>query len=166
MKFFKRTLLTIPLLLSMGTVSASVNYSLMVNLRNGDCHKYEAQEKPKVKFTDSGVKVTSFTVTAEYEKEDFESFWFRMEDTGDTTAIQEIFDTTKEQNITIKYLDAQTVRVSANNEEGIVYLHNLNGLTVLSESLVDGSVVISLSNLPSGIYILSINNQSVKIYKK
>lgn len=88
--------------------------------------------------------------------------WIFSKDTADTSAWSGIADaSTSTENIAVT---AAEVELSGLPADSSVTIHDLNGRSLYSTQC-EGDCSISLLPYPSGIYILTVNNRSIKIQK-
>lgn len=61
---------------------------------------------------------------------------------------------------------SSTVNIAGVPEGAIVNVYGADGSAAASASATDGTLTIDLSDIPQGVYIVSVGSQSVKILKK
>ena len=83
---------------------------------------------------------------------------------NDASAIGEL----ESVKLRLRYTGSDKVVIEGISADADVRLYSTNGTLINgSVATVNGQVVISLSSLPKGIYIISVNkNQNIKINKK
>ncbi len=143
-----RKILSGLLIICAALTSYAEGHSLRLLLKNGNVETYVLSKKPVVTFEAGDVVIKSDNLTASYARADVESFSF----IENTSSIRDV----KDREIIYSY-DGSVFRCP---DSGITVC-NLNGIVLTS-----GKDEVSLSSLPSGIYIVVVNNKSVKITKK
>lgn len=164
MKHFK-LLALIALLLVPSVVMAEESTStvLVVELQDGDVHCYEAKKKPIITFNNDAVIVTTGTSSFEYAKNVFSRMFFKKQEIE--TGINDVVANYHRPSITFRYIDDETIEVLT-ELKGLLRMYNLNGQLVATKNVTNGTAFISLSEIPSGIYLLNINNQTIKFCKR
>lgn len=161
MKLFKLlaflAILTIPSIAS----AEGIVPALVIELKDGSVHRYEATEKPIVTFSENAVVISTGIASSEYSNDEFARFYFQEA----TSSIEEIAVEEPQPTITIRYIDEQMLQVSAECD-GQIRVFGINGALVLTETLCNGTAIIDMSSISAGIYIININNQSIKFRKK
>lgn len=121
--------------------------SLKLTLQNGAEQTYMLADKPVVTFQGEKVLIASEKLSSEYPRSDVKSFSFAD---VSTNAVE---DTVQD---TLYIYDGSNFS-SPGNE---IAVYNLQGMKV-----ADGRDNISLTSQASGIYIIKVSNQTIKIRK-
>lgn len=158
MKLFKLFAFLV-LLLTPGAIFAEA--VLLVELQDGSIHRYEAEKKPIVTISDKALVISTPSTSVEYAKEDFARLFFEQQ----SSSIDDVSITKNKPTLLVRYIDNETLEVCTDCH-GLLRLFNINGSLVNTENVTDGSAIIDLSAIPSGIYLLNISNQTIKISKK
>lgn len=164
LKLFALLVLTWSTSVAMGA-QEKVQVTLIVELQDGTMHCYEAQEKPIVTFSaDASVVITTGNSTlVEYAKDEFALIYFSEHK---STKVDEVTVEAKKPVLTIRYVDGETLEVLTDCK-GMLRLFSISGNMVKSQYMTDeGSAIISLTDVPAGIYLLNISNQTIKIRKR
>lgn len=144
-------------------VNAQNEYStIVVETRSGTTLELSLRQKPEVIVSEKEFIISCGDNITSYLHEEVRKFYFKP------YTPTEIERTTKEQVIRIEYLDDSKIVISGTMGTEKVRLYTLNGQNINSQSINNGErLTISLSSLPSGTYILNIDNrQSFKILKQ
>lgn len=130
--------------------------ALNLTMKDGTIHSFLLSEQPTVTMADDYLVITlSDNSTASYDLYQVSKYTF-----GSPTGIS-------------KVLSSEDISLSGDNiifqgvTNGKVTVSSLSGARVdagVSESA--GNTVVSLSSLPSGVYVVKVNNAVIKISKK
>ena len=152
------------LLLSFLTATAVGMYAdqfeiLVVKLKNGTETEFFLKDKPQVRFEGTDLKVTSSLGDTSFALADVLRFTYtKREGTG----IDEIIDNKKGIGIQDGVLVISQLEAGTN-----VSIYSLDGkLLRQSNAQHAGTFRLSLSELPSGIYLVKIDNVTYKITKR
>lgn len=157
----KRLLFLFIILLTAYNVQSTTKNYLVVETTNGDMYSFGFSDEPIITFEKQSMKIKSKGDSHSFEISDVKEYTFS--ETEKTTGIENV--------------QANELRINndANGQviiEGIqpnskVRLFSIDGKEHMSNiSTSDDRVHINLDSLPKGIYIVSVNSKSFKIYKK
>ena len=144
-------------------VQAQNEYStIVVETRSGTTLELSLRQKPEVIVSEKEFIISCGDNVTSYLHEEVRKFYFKP------YTPTEIERTTNEQVIRIEYLDDSKIVISGITEAEKVCLYTLNGQNIDFQPINNGDrLTIPLSSLPSGTYILNIDNrQSFKILKR
>jgi hypothetical protein len=159
MNHFNLLLLILLAFLTNISVKAADNTEvLQLQLTNGQTVTFQLKEKPEITFQEEKMLIVTTNDSAEYPFSEVAGFNF----VNQVTAINELTD--KELQIHTNGNGEWTID---SKQSTAVRVYNMSGkLTKASISRVGNSTFISLSNLPSGVYMISIGNHTIKTVKK
>ncbi len=165
MRILRILLLTMALLSTATNVWADgVNYVMKITLSDGTVDKYFVYDRPKVFLTGDSVHVWTKVLSTSYSADAVVCYTFEETATG----IGEVSDDEDADGITFEYLDGETVIVGGLSADDTIKVFSLTGSE--AGALIDrydAGADISLRNLSSGTYIISINNsKSIKVLKR
>lgn len=152
-------LLFIVLLTAYNVQSATKNY-LVVEKTSGDKYSFDLSDEPIITFNNQIMQITSKSDSHSFEISDVKEYSFS--DTN-VTGINEV------QPNELRIINDANGKIVI---EGIqpnskVRLFSIDGKEQMANiSTSDDRVYINLDSLSKGIYIVSVNNKSFKIYKK
>lgn len=142
----KHFIIALGLMLSSATAFAGTT-ALKVTLANGTDETFLLSEKPVITCSGTDMIIRTSSLTASYPRTDITSMTFAR---NAHTDIRKVTD-----NITYAYCD----NVFTCNGQNIS-VYNLQGVCVAS-----GSESVSLQDLPAGIYLINVNNKTIKIFR-
>lgn len=137
------------------------NDCLVIELKSGGLRYFQLAKKPIVTFNGDEININGQDFSTTFDK--VKAFRFEP-DTTDEVKSPEI---QKEIKKTFRYVDGQTVILSGltGNERFSVY--SIDGKRVQPDIEYNtDNVAIGLGSLPKGYYIIHVDHQSYKIYKK
>ncbi len=141
-----------------GTRAAQVE-TLVVKLKNGSETAFFLKDKPQVKFEGTNLKVTSSAGDATFALADVLQFTY---DKRDTSGINE----TVTEPTGVIFKDDVLV-VSQLKVNAVVSVYGLDGILVRQwKAPHAGTFRLSLSELPSGLYLVKVDNITYKIMKR
>ena len=159
MNIFRKTFLLLCLMIVAQTASAA-DKLLVIETTDGTKTVFSLSANPEMTFNGQtmlfnvGAQSHSFEITnvAQYYFED------------DVSAI----DGLESVKLRLRYAGSEKVIIEGISPHADVRLYSTNGTLINgSVATANGQAVISLSSLPKGIYIISVNkNQNIKIHKK
>ena len=156
----KRKILTVLLLLSWLMAMADEPKSrLVVWAKDGTKTYFDLAENPKTTFKDNDLVITSESMTVNYPLEQVLRYTYELVSTG-------IESISLEKTVRISQRgDALTLE---NLKPGTaVSLYTVDGKCVMTHTIGDSrSVTISLSDRPSGVYIVKASNVTYKMLKR
>jgi hypothetical protein len=156
----KQRLLFLSLLLTctVGAYSDDQVSTLIVTTKSGAETSFFLKDKPQVKFEGTDLKVTSSAGDATFALADVLRFTYAMRE---ASGISETLD--PETGITFK--DNMLV-ISQVKQDSFVGVYSLDGKLVRQFTLQhSGTFRLSLSELPSGLYLVKAGNTTYKITK-
>lgn len=153
----RRKLLALMMLLGIGTIShAQDNYKLVMWLADGSKTDIELSQLPQVKFENDKVMVTSSVLDMEYDAEEVLRFTYERS-TGEDAGLAEGIASVQDGRLLFHGVTAADQ----------VSVYSANGTRVpVSIVSANGNHSLSLSSLPSGVYILKVNGKTSKFTKK
>ena len=141
-----------------GTRAAQVE-TLVVKLKNGSETAFFLKDKPQVKFEGTNLKVTSSAGDATFALADVLQFTY---DKRDTSGINE----TVTEPTGVIFKDDVLV-VSQLKVNAVVSVYGLDGILVRQWKAPHAGIFrLSLSELPSGLYLVKVDNITYKIMKR
>ncbi|SEM85283.1 Por secretion system C-terminal sorting domain-containing protein [Prevotella sp. ne3005] len=141
-----------------GTRAAQVE-TLVVKLKNGSETAFFLKDKPQVKFEGTNLKVTSSAGDTTFALADVLQFTY---DKRDTSGINE----TVTEPTGVIFKDDVLV-VSQLKVNAVVSVYGLDGILVRQwKAPHAGTFRLSLSELPSGLYLVKVDNITYKIMKR
>lgn len=144
----KRVLLSMFVLLCQIVVFAEGS-ALLVTLSDGSTAGYLLSEKPTVTFGESTLLIKSSEASTEYNRSDVKRFTFVD---ADVLGIDPL-----SKGSTVFEYKNNTVRM----EGAPIIIYRVNG-----ELIKKGIGTVSIEDQPSGVYIIKMNSQSIKVVKK
>ena len=133
---------------------------IIVELVSGKKVEYRLSEAPKLTYDGKTIALTTDYVKVEYMPSEISKV-----KTGNVSVSSGI-DELKVRQETIK-LDAGYIRLTGFAKGETVRIYTLDGVLTTSYHISEeGSLVIPISSLPSGISIIKANQQTIKITKQ
>lgn len=132
-----------------GAQATAGNVALQVMLNNGKAEVFKLEEKPAISFSPDEMLISTSSLSSSYPRTDVQTMMFL--DNVATTARPSLSDDS------VSYSYENGVFTCAGHE---IAVFNVNGERV--ETSRDS---ISISSLPSGVYIINVNGRSIKIMK-
>ena len=133
---------------------------IIVELANGQKVEYRLADNPKFVFDGQTIKLTAEGVAVEYTPSELAKV--TTGEVENVTGIEEL----KSQQGDIK-VEAGFARLSGFTAGEAVKIYSIGGSLVATHYVEsDGSLVIPISSLPSGISIIKTNQQTIKITKR
>lgn len=162
MKRKKKFLLLLGLI-SMGVINGYAQDKvpgIIVESANGQKVEYKLSDNPKFVFDGQTITLTADGVKVEYIPSELAKVM-----TGEVEGATGIVET-ETQSGDIK-VEAGFVRLKGFNAGEAVRVYSVSGTQTASyHTSTDGSLMIPLSSLPSGISIIKTNQQTIKITKR
>lgn len=145
------------MLLGIGAVShAQDNYKLVMWLADGLKTDIELSQQPQVQFENDKVLITSSVLDMEYDAEEVLRFTYERS-TGEDAGLVDGIASVQDGRLMFHGVTS-TDKVS---------VYSANGTRVpISIVSADDNHSLSLSSLPSGVYILKVNGKTSKFTKK
>lgn len=156
----KRVLLLIMMACAclMGKAEESTT-NLVVWAKDGTRVAYALAEQPKVTFTETDLVITAKGVEVNYALANMSHITYDM---GDNTSIRDL-----KTGKTSFHMTGETLLFPALSANSTVMIHTLNGASVFSKTVLSsGEYSFPLSNLPAGVYLVTVNGLTYKILKK
>lgn len=162
MKYFKISILVFFLFIlgQVKTFSQDKVKGIIVELNSGKKMEFRLDDHPKFVFDGQIIRLTADGVQVEYAPLDFMKLTMG-EVSNVSSGIEE--DTSTQKDIKV---EAGFIRLNGFNVSDAVTVYSSNG-TKLAEYRIgrDGSFVIPISSLPTGMSIIKANKQSIKIIR-
>lgn len=152
-ELMRKLLLTI-LVLCCCLLAKAEDKTLMITFSDNTTQTFVLSALPQISMANDKMTITTASATAEYDLYKVKTFTF-----GTSTGIQNIG--------TDVSFSTQGDRIIVSGTDAQVRLFAIDGKAVSATPVrTDGHTVISLSELPKGIYIINVNGKSVKISKQ
>ena len=149
----KKIALSLLVALSCISAKAADGKSLFVSFNDGSKIEFALSTLPKVTFGNDKMTVTSTATTASYELRKVSTFTY-----GTTTGIKQV------ENNKFAFEGDRIIVDGTHNQ---VSAYALDGKAVSLSSIITGDkTIISLDSLTHGVYIIKINNKSIKIARQ
>lgn len=126
---------------------------LTIQVNNNDEQSIELATIQKITFEDSNVLITTTEGTVTIAQSDLQKLFF----SATPTAIKTLPGKAKGLVVSAGTLTA--------NGNGLLYIYNASGV-LQHMAMVEGKARISLSNLPKGLYIISLGGETIKVTHK
>ncbi len=150
----KKIALSLLVALSCISAKAADGKSLFVSFNDGSKIEFALSTLPEVTFGDDQMTVTSTATTASYELKKVSTFTY-----GTTTGIKQV-----EINNKFAFEGDRIIVEGTNNK---VRAFALDGTAVtLSPILAGDKTIIPLEELTHGVYLIIINNKSIKVARQ
>lgn len=158
-----RTRLIFLILLSISFASLKANdkcaLCISVHSKDGSNVLYALEEKPKITFTDVDLIITTKGAEFSYPLKDMARLTYKNKEVTD---IKKLYD--DKASFT---LDGESIIFPCLKAKDIVSLCAINGTLIFKKFIsTDGEYAFSLSDMKSGVYIVSINELTYKIAKR
>lgn len=137
---------------------------VVVAFRDGGFIQYTFDERPNVSFDENNVIISTSDASALYPFSSVKEIYFDQINSGNSIA-----DMPEDLNtIVFNYSNKNAVVISGMEHGDIVSVYAINGILLgRQKGNENGHAEINLADLPSGVYIINVNNkQSIKIQKK
>jgi hypothetical protein len=153
-------LLFFSMALSMTPMFASENKALIVELQSGSQTTFFLSEKPVLTFANHVLKIVINQESCDYEISNVKYFYF----SDQSSDVQQL----KANNVNIVYQSKDKVVIEGVSENDQIQIYSAKG--IMQKGIVGrngNNVEVSLSALPTGVYLISVQNkQTIKIFKK
>ena len=150
----KKIALSLLVALSCVSVKAADGKSLFVSFNDGNKIEFALSTLPEVTFGNDKMTVTSTATTASYELKKVSTFTY-----GTTTGIKQVEANNK--------LAFEGDRIIVDGTTNKVRAFALDGTAVtLSPILAGDKTIIPLEELTHGVYLIIINNKSIKVARQ
>ncbi len=148
------------LLCLISTIWADTSKSLIVESVSGEKFSFLLVNSPELTFSDRTLFVRDNTQTKSIEIDNVLQYYFTSEGT-DISSVE------SKLNIRLNYDTNGNVVVEGFDQPAQIRFYSVSGLEYSDcVSVTYDKAVVSLSSLQKGVYIISINNQQIKVYKK
>ena len=159
-----KTILSIIYFLMIGTIYGYAEdkvLGIIIELTNGKKVEYRLADNPKLAFDG-----TTIVVTAEGVKLEFTPSELKNVTMGQVENVSSSIEEVAISHGSAELIDG-VVRLSGFKAGEEVGIYSAGGIQYAKYNLAtDGSLIVSLSSLPSGISIIRINKQTIKISKR
>lgn len=131
--------------------------TLVIWQKDGTAMDVELYTQPQVQFANDKVYITSSVINLEYDANNVLRFTYKGKDTGISFPKTEA-DYTQEGDRLVFHGVLSTDKIA---------LYKVNGIRVPASFICNGTdAILSLSSIPSGIYVLCVNGKTSKFTKK
>ena len=155
----KKLLTVLFLFIGFSAMAEEIKNYLVVWSKDGSKAAYALIDKPKVTFTETDLIIFTKGVEVNFPLDDMYRFTYEVRD---ITAIRDL----KTNEVKFK-IDGESLLFPSLKANTIVTIRSLNGIQVFKKELqVAGEYSFPLSNLNSGIYLITVNSLTYKIIKK
>ena len=150
----KKIALSLLIALSFISAKAADGKSLFVSFNDGSKIEFALSTLPEVTFGNDKMTVKSTATTASYELWKVSTFTY-----GTTTGIKQV-----ETNNKFAFEGDRIIVDGTNNK---ISTFALDGKAIkLSPTTAEGKTIINLNALTNGVYIIKINNKSIKVARQ
>ena len=150
----KKIALSLLIALSFISAKAADGKSLFVSFNDGSKIEFALSTLPEVTFGNDKMTVKSTATTASYELWKVSTFTY-----GTTTGIKQV-----ETNNKLAFEGDRIIVDGTNNK---ISTFALDGKAIkLSPTTAEGKTIINLNALTNGVYIIKINNKSIKVARQ
>lgn len=156
MKYLRRLLTMLLLLVAFKASATADNTVLVVELRDGNTANFLLADKLKITFTAEQMNVVSCAFSMEFDRVDVKNFHFVNDDATSVEA-------PVEPNAKV---EGNTLMLSDIDDGTAIVIYNTSGLPVKHTVAVGGNCTVSLDDIASGLYIVTFNNTTFKFLKK
>ena len=156
MKYLRRLLTMLLLLVAFKASATADNTVLVVELRDGNTANFLLADKPKITFTAQQMNIVSESFSMEFDRSDVKNFHFVKDDATSVEA-------PVEPNAKV---EGNTLMLSDIDDGTAIVIYNTSGLPVKHTVAVGGNCTVSLDDIASGLYIVTFNNTTFKFLKK
>jgi len=152
----KKLLIFLLAVLLMPAIVKAQNPILVLHHANGNTSEVELYTMPRILMTADKMQIKSSVAELEYDKTDVLRFTFKNVGTGIDAVHSEMAFRIDEDCVTFRGIP----------EAGAVKVYNLKGVQIpVRLEIAGGDAVLSLSQLPKGIYLVDINSKTLKIIR-
>ena len=150
----KKIALSLLIALSCISAKATDDKSLFVSFNDGSKIEFALSTLPEVTFGNDKMTVKSTATTVSYELWKVSTFTY-----GTTTGIKQV-----ETNNKLAFEGDRIIVDGTNNK---ISTFALDGKAIkLSPTTAEGKTIINLNALTNGVYIIKINNKSIKVARQ
>lgn len=157
----KRFFTLLCLLLSMiPAMWADTGKSLIVESKDGSTISFLLEDSPVLTFSNRSLLVTTNNKKVSFEIDNVEQYYFELTGTNISTI-------GNPADIRFWYTENGNVVVEGFKKPAQVKLFSVSGIEYTDNVTMSGDMAeVALSSLQKGVYIISVNNQQIKVYKK
>lgn len=142
------------------TIVASTGKSLVVQSINGKTVRFLLAYLPELTFSNHTFLVTDNRQTVSFKIDDIIQYYFESENA-------DIMSVGSQADLQLYYNTDGNVLIGGFAQPIHIRIFSVNGLEYSDYvSIINNTAVVPLSSLKKGVYIISINNQQIKVYKK
>ena len=155
---FSKYLLTAFLLLFVVNVSAVERTTLVVDMRDGSHATVQLLEKPTITFEGDMMTIVSSKSTMEFKRTDVKRYRFFRHSTNSV----------EDQPVVLPQatIAENSVSISGIADGTTVTVYTISGTAVCSGIATGEECTVSLDLLPSGLYIVTYNDTTIKFFKR
>lgn len=156
MKKLLLLLLLLPICLS--TMAEEYKTHLVVWAKDQSKVAYALDDEPKITFTETELVIESKTFKVSYPLEDMDRFTYESQSSGikDLQTEKETFQ-----------IEGESLIFPSLKANSSVALYSLNGTLILKKTIKEaGEYSFPLSNLMTGVYMVSVNGITYKVMKR
>ena len=159
LKTMKKLLSILLLCFCISVMAEETKTHLVVWAKDGTKVAYALDEKPKVTFTETDLVISAKGVEVNYALDNMDRFTYESEE---HSAIRNL----KTGEMSFK-LDGESLLFLNLSANSTISLHTLNGTSVFSKTVsMSGEYSFPLSNLNTGVYLVTVNGLTYKIMKR
>lgn len=165
----KSLLLLLLTAFSLSSAAANTGLALVIYEKGNATPVFECwlTDKPTVTFNNGKLTATAPSGTYTLEFTNVARMEFEEKEEIITDVEEELAEELSPATLRLQFLDSQTALIEGIHDGDTARLYAIDGRVVPAEMERSGSrLTIYLGNLPQGVYIIRIGNQSFKIYKK
>lgn len=134
--------------------------NLVLWTKNGLVVAFALSKKPKITFTETDLQITGEDFDVTYPLDKMVRYTYETED--DATAIKDI----QTEEVSFK-LTGESLLFPILKANSTVSVYSLDGMLIFKKTVSqDGEYAFPLSNLNTGVYLVSVNGLTYKIVKK
>ena len=157
----KRPFLITLVLLSLALSSFAGERQVVIQFMDGSRSAFLLSEEPIMTFRSHQLNISTMNGSVSFELQQVEKFFFNED--GETS----IKTKKDDKDLTISYQDKERLVIKLPQSKTPVRLYGLDGVNYQTSIMINGGFAeISLSSLPKGIYVINVNNRSIKINKQ
>lgn len=144
------------------SIQANIGKNLVVEKNSGEKNTFLLSQTPVLTFDDRTLKITIDGESFYFQIDDVKQYYFEI-----ISEPSKIITNNSCQNYTIHCLDDNTVLIVGIKSHDIIKLFSIDGKNYSNYvSIGNGEATVSFRSLPLGVYIVRINNQSLKVFSK
>ena len=157
MRFLKH-FFTVSLLLVAVKLSAIEHTTLVVDMRDGSHATVQLLEKPTITFEGDMMTIVSSKSTMEFKRTDVKRYRFFRHSTNSV----------EDQPVVLPQatIAENSVSISGIADGTTVTVYTISGTAVCSGIATGEECTVSLDLLPSGLYIVTYNDTTIKFFKR